>query len=364
MNHQSDSSKTFKRRIAFMLLSVALVLLVVVGVVVFNSINASKETKITSQPTTTPVQKGTVNSTPTSNIGTSPLLFGTNLGLFTENDQVVTSASTRALMQQLHIRIVRVPMRTHLPNGVEIQAAQAVKSIGAIPLIVLTGLRNPNLLADDMRMIKDMNGVFGESLVYYEFGNEDDWNGITISQYTDGWNTYIPQFKRMALNGKFVGPVSYEYNHDNLTTYLQAAKPRPDAISWHEYTCSYKEAADNCLANLDRWNTHISDGRSVMRSALGSELPIMITEWNYAADQSIQQNGLPLDDGKYNNSSFITAWTTKALGILAANQVFASMQYSVTNTALPLITFNNALTQQGLTFQSLYQKMVHNPSGK
>jgi hypothetical protein len=364
MNHQSDSSRTFKRRIVFTILSVALVLLVVVGIVVFNGIAAGKQTNVASQPTATPAQKGTVNNTPTPNVGASPLLFGTNLGLFTDNDQVVTSASTRALIQQLHIHIIRVPMRTHLPNDVEIQAARAVKSMGAIPLIVLTGLRNPNLLADDTRMIKDMNGVFGKSLVYYEFGNEDDWNGITISQYTQGWNTYIPQFKHMALNGKFVGPVSYEYDHDNLTTYLQGAKPRPDAISWHEYTCSYKEAADNCLANLDRWSTHISDGRSVMQTILGTELPIMITEWNYAADQSIQPNGLPFDDGKYNNSSFITAWTTKALGILASNQVFASMQYSVTNTALPLISSNNALTLQGITFQSLYQKMVHNPGGK
>jgi len=114
-------------------------------------------------------------------------------------------------------------MRKHIPNDVEIQAVQAVKSIGAIPLIVLTGVRNPSVLADDMRMIEDMNSVFGNSLVYYEFGNEDDWNGVTISRYTEGWNTLIPQFKRVALNGKFIGPVSYEYNHDNLTTFLQGA---------------------------------------------------------------------------------------------------------------------------------------------
>ena len=90
----------------------------------------------------------------------------------------------------------------------------------------------------------------------------------------------------------------------------------------------------------------------------------MITEWNYAADQSIQHNGLPFDDGKYNNASFIAAWTTKALDILVANKVFASMQYSVTNTALALISDKNALTLQGITFQSLYQKMVHDASGK
>jgi len=363
MRPQSDSSKTFNRRIVFTIISVVLVLLVVAGVVVVKDITAGNQTHVALSPTAIPTQNGTVTVTATPNVVVSPLLFGTNLGLFTGNDQVVTSSSTRALMEQMHIRIVRVPARTHLPNDVEIKAFQAVKSIGAIPLIVLNGVRDPNLLADDTRIIQDVNSVFGNSLVYYEFGNEDDWNGVTIAHYTEGWNSYIPQFKRLALSGKFVGPVSYQYDHNNLTTFLQGANPRPDAISWHEYTCSYQEPADNCLKNLDQWITHISDGRSVMQATLGTELPIMITEWNYAADQSIQHNGLPFNDGKYNNASFITAWTTKALSILAANKVFASMQYSVTNTALPLISDNNALTLQGITFQSLYQKMVHNSSG-
>jgi hypothetical protein len=280
------------------------------------------------------------------------------MGLFDSNDQVVTSTTTRALMQQIHVRIVRIPLRRSLPNQLEVQAEQAVKSIGAVPLVVLNGLRDPNALADDTRMIQNTNSVFGDSPVYYEFGNEDDYNGITISRYTQGWNTLIPQFKRLARNGKFIGPVSYQYDHDNLTTFLQGANPRPDAISWHEYTCSYKDPATDCLAHLSNWTTHISDARTVMQATLGTALPIMITEWNYAADQSTQSNGQPIDDAKYNNASFMTTWTTQALHILAADGVFASMQYSVTNTALPLITSGNTLTTQGMAFQSLYQKMT------
>lgn len=364
MRPQSGLPKTFKRRIVLTMLAVALVLVILAGMVVVNGKSGGKQTKVSPPSTTEPTQNRLASSTPTVTVQTSPLLFGTNLGLFTGTDQVVTSAATRALMRQMHIRIVRLPTRPSLPNTIEVQAMQAVKSIGAIPLVVLTGLRNPNALADDTRMIRDSNSVFGSNPVYYEFGNEDDWNGVTITHYTEGWNTLIPQFKRLAVNGKFIGPVSYQYNHDNLTTFLQGAKPRPDAISWHEYTCSYKDPADSCLSNLDGWTTHITDARAVMQATLGTTLPIMITEWNYAADQSVQNNGLPFDDGKYNNASFMTAWTTKALRILATNQVFASMQYSVTNTALPLINYDNTLTIQGLTFQSLYQTLVHEASGK
>jgi hypothetical protein len=280
------------------------------------------------------------------------------MGLFTADDQVVTSTATRSLMQQMHVRIVRIPLRRSLPNALDVQAEQAVKSIGAVPLIVLNGLRNPNALADDTRMIQNSNSVFRNSLVYYEFGNEDDYNGVTIQRYTQGWNTLIPQLKRVAVHGKFIGPVSYQYDHDNMTAFLQGANPRPDAVSWHEYTCSYKDPAADCLAHLSNWTTHISDARAVMQATLGATLPIMITEWNYAADQSTQSNGQPIADAKYNNASFMSQWTSQALHILAANGVFASMQYSVTNTALSLITYNNTLTAQGTAFQSLYQAMV------
>ena len=351
-----------RNRLMFALLSVLLVLVVIVGVVLVRNITAGQQANISPQPTTIPTQNGPTGSastpTPTVQGPVSPLLFGTNMGLFDGNDQVVTSATTRSLMQQIHVRIVRIPLRRSLPNAVEVQAEQAVKSIGAVPLIVLNGLRNPNALADDTRMIQNSNSVFGNSLVYYEFGNEDDYNGVPIDRYTQGWNTLVPQLKRVALNGKFIGPVSYQYDHNNLTTFLQGANPRPDSVSWHEYTCSYKDAAADCLAHLSNWAAHLSDARAVMQSTLGATLPIMITEWNYAADQSTQSNGQPIPDAKYNNASFITEWTSQALHILAANGVFASMQYSVTNTALPLITYNNTLTAQGTAFQSLYQAMV------
>jgi hypothetical protein len=352
-----------RNRLVFALLSVLLVVLIVIGgVLVVHSITAGQQANVSPRQTTVPTQNGpagsTATPTPTTRGPVSPLLFGTNMGLFDANDQVVTSATTRSMMQQIHVRIVRIPLRRSLPNALEVQAEQAVKSIGAVPLIVLNGLRDPNALADDTRMIQNSNSVFGNSLVYYEFGNEDDWNGITIARYTQGWNTLIPQFRRLALNGKFIGPVSYQYDHDNLTTFLQGANPRPDATSWHEYTCSYKDQAADCLAHLSRWAVHISDARAVMQATLGTTLPIMITEWNYAADQSTQSNGQPIPDAKYDNTSFITNWTSEALHILAANGVFASMQYSVTNTALSLIASDNTLTTQGMAFQSLYQAMV------
>lgn len=87
-----------------------------------------------------------------------------------------------------------------------------------------------------------------------------------------------------------------------------------------------------------------------MSATVGASLPIMITEWNFTP--KVQSN-----DGKITNSAFMSSWTTKAIQTLAANHVFASMQYSCTNTPFALINGANALTPQGTTFQSLSQSM-------
>jgi hypothetical protein len=295
-----------------------------------------------------PIQ--TATATP-QNAAISPLLFGTNLGLFNANDQVLRSEPTRTLLQQIHPRIIRMPVRQELTLAVEIQAAQTIKALGAVPLVVLHSVNGSNIVGADTSIVQAMNTIFGKSIVYYEFGNEDDWVGVSPATYTNAWNQIIPQMKQIALNGQFVGPVNYHYDGTFLRAFLEQAKPRPDAISWHEYTCSYKWPAAQCIANIDNWNTHISDSRAAMQLIIGSQLPIMITEWNYAPDAAY-------NDGKNNNSAFMTTWTTKAMQTLADNGIFASMQYSCTNTAIPLVDNDNKITFQGTLFEQLYVKMI------
>jgi len=290
--------------------------------------------------------------------GISPYIFGTNLGLFDTGDQFLNSAVTRNMMQQMHVRMIRMPVRSNLSMNTEIQAAQAIKSIGAAPLVILRGLRNPNFVAENIAIVQAMNQVFGKSPVYYEFSNEDDLAGIGVNEYLNAWNIAIPKVKPLALNAVFIGPVNYQYDRDYLSAFLQKANPKPDMISWHEYTCSYKWAADVCLSHIDNWTNHINDARSTMQSTIGQTLPLLITEWNYCPDQLLQGNGQPFSDGKYNNTAFITAWTAKALQTLAANRVFASMHYSATNTALPIVSPDGTITPQGMAFQAAYQQII------
>lgn len=301
----------------------------------------------------TPGQVTTGKQTPGENTtGVSPLLFGTNLGLFDANDMILTSTAAQGLLQQLHARMIRMPVRDTLSEATQVQAAQIIKNLGAIPLVVLEGQDViPNALATDRLIIQDMNRIFGNSIVYYEYGNEEDLLGISMDKYTASWNSLIPQLKPLALNGHFIGPVNYQYDKKYLQYFLQRAQPVPDEISWHEYTCDDKWAASLCISNIDKWTNHFADARAVMNATIGKTLPIMITEWNYAP------NAVP-NDGKNNDSAFMTTWTTKAFQTLAANRIFASMQYSCTNTAIPMITGNGSITAQGTTFQTQYQNMI------
>lgn len=336
-----------RRTVLCAFMGVALVI-VLIGCSVFGQPQAS------STPTPGGVPSATANTGQAS-----PLIFGTNLSLYDMHDLTISSQKTQQLMQKIHITIVRMPTRSKLDDGVLSAAAQMIKTINAAPLIILNGVRNANYVAYDTHIVSLMNQIFGDSTVYYEFGNEDDFNGVTMDRYIQAWNSLIPSLKQLSPHAHFVGPVSYQYSRKNLTAFLQGANPQPDEISWHEYTCPYKAAAEKCLANIDKWTDHINDAHSTMQATINKELPIMITEWNYCPDQSIQTTGLAIADGKIDNTDFMTQWTTKALQTLVADHVFASMQYAVTNTPIPMVgPAGNTVTTQGSAFQAMYEKVI------
>ena len=171
--------------------SIGALVILVIGVIVFFVI------KNIQSSTSQPLQS---NSTP----AVSPLLFGTNLGLYNCQDQFLTSSATRSLLQQIHVTSIRMPIRTDgtsSPSACEIQAMQDIASMGATPIIILH-YNVPDLLAEDTRIVQAANNVFGNNRVIYEFGNETDLAaGATQTSYTSTWDQIIPQIKPLALNG-------------------------------------------------------------------------------------------------------------------------------------------------------------------
>jgi hypothetical protein len=297
----------------------------------------------------------------TNNTQISPLLFGTNMALFQTGDEpLLNSEATRQQLKNIGVRAIRMPTRPTLSDATEIAAAKAIKEIGAVPLIVINGpeFQAGSLLQSDQHLLGLFSRVFGKESVYYEFGNESDLQGIKADAYVKAWNEVVPTLKQAFSTARFIAPDNYQFTRKYLKTFLQGARPHPDGVSWHEYTCSVSWSADFCLANIDTWIIHITQARAVMQEAIGTTLPIWISEWNYASDQAVIA-GKPINDGKYNNPAFMQAWTTKAMTTLIANRVFASMQYFATNLPMPLVS-NDQISIEGQIFEQEYKQiMVH-----
>ena len=318
------------------------------------SVTPSPRPKATPTPKTKPATATPVATAPAQPVTTSggPMLHGTNLSLFDGSDQVLNSSATQAMLRQMHVGIVRIPMRPSLSEATMMQAAQMVKNIGASALIILERPESgiSNAIGNDSSIIADMNTIFGNRVVYYEYGNESNLAGTPggtgdPAPYIASWNKNIPILKKLAHNGRFIGPVMYQYVSSYLSTFLQGAKPLPDFVSWHEYTCSASSTADYCLLHINNWGKHDADARAVMTGIIGTTLPIMITEWNYTP-------GDVTGDGKHDNSTFMTQWTKKALQSFSNNGIYAAMQYSCTNAQIPLVNSNSSLSAQGAVFQS------------
>ncbi len=299
-------------------------------------------------------------SNPTAHAATydPSLVFGTNLGLYGSSDQVYANAAARTTLSQNHIKFVRLPLRNINGSDDDQLVASTVQELvngGFIPLVVLHGATDSNVLTDDTNAVKAINTAVGNAPVYYEYGNEEDVASPVISTqtYTSSWNSVVSQLK--PDNGFFIGPVlsaggtNYLGGNDlaYMEYFVQNAKPRPFALSWHEYTCGASQPDTTCYNGINSWSTHIQNIRSFMSSTLGTVLPIMITEWNYDAGQN---------DPRLNNASFVTTWTDDALQALVSNQVFASMQYAASDASTQLLlNSDNTATVQLTAMSSYYQ---------
>ncbi|GHO96518.1 hypothetical protein KSF_065660 [Reticulibacter mediterranei] len=280
----------------------------------------------------------------------SPYVWGTNLSLYNGEDFFLTNQATVKLTQQIHVQLIRFPYRGNL--AVTEAAARQIAAIHATPLLILPyGVEQLNT---DQQLIQMMNGIFGtQQPVYYEYGNERDLpanGGINAATYTTSWNTMIAHVKPLAPTGRFIGPVTSHADPAYLGTFLKQANPRPDAVSWHEYTCGTKDPDTICIQGITKWGTHIQEARDIMQQTIGISLPIMITEYNW--------NPNAQNDPRATNSTFLGTWMSAAIAELLKGNVFAANQYVLTNNAqLAMIADStHTLTAIGDVFQSTFEQ--------
>ena len=304
---------------------------------------------------------GEVNKTPKAASTVSPLIFGTNLGLYDASDQFLTSAATRQQMKNIHVSIVRMPIRSvGCPATWEVQAAQDIYDLGMIPIVILKFSQTDPASAGKC-VVQQMNNIFGSSVVYYEFGNERDINGVDQTTYTNTWNSVIPQLKPVALNGKFVGPVNGYPNTSYIVYFVQNANPAPDYVSYHQYSCSSSNTAQECLNKIPTYATHLNEIKTAIAATGKPVPPIMLTEWNY--------DPVPPNPDPRVTPAFEQQYTQAMLTELANDGFFATTQYLATGSGVyQLIDSSGNLTPEGQMFGQMYDSLIGsgtpNPPGK
>lgn len=279
----------------------------------------------------------------------SPFIWGSNLSLYNNQDFFLTNPQTQQHAQQMHIQMMRFPDRGD--RSVYLAAAQEMKTLGEVPLAILPFGDS----AADQQLVQDMNTVFGTDRVYYEYGNERDLAGVHADAYTASWNAIVPSLKTLAQNANFIGPVNFQANPQYIATFVQHASPKPDEVSWHEYTCPTSASNDTCINNISHWTQHIVDIRSAIRAAIGSDLPVMITEYNWNPNAE--------SDPRRNDDAFLSTWTAHAFQTLVQNHVFAANQYVLSNNhSLAMIRdSDHTFTGQGQAFQAAYEQYIGSP---
>jgi hypothetical protein len=283
-------------------------------------------------------------------------IFGTNMGLYDGNEQMFQPA-TQSILEGWHTPTVRMPFRSGLSDGTELQALNTIKTVGATPLVIVHGAVDANVLTDDQHLLSLTAQVFGSSTVYVEYGNEEDLIGVNDVTYTNSWNAVVPALKQQHPTYQFMGPVNFHADPTYIGYFVGHANPAPDVVSWHEYTCGPSDSTSTCMNHIANWSSHVANTNAAEVSAVGHAVPFMITEWNmdYATG-----------DARYSDPSVIGPWTTQALqalNSLVASGLVGAQQYVAANHGdFALINSAAGLTPQGQAFTAAMSGVSQTPS--
>lgn len=217
------------------------------------------------------------------------------------------------------------------------------RKIGAEPRIVvrLKG-GTPEKAAE---LVKYANVTMGYGIKYWGIGNEPDLyeaNGLTgysVTQYDTDWRSFAVAMRAVDPKIKLIGPdISQFVGNTNGSSYLQARTDwlsaflkangdLVDIVSIHRYafpasTTSGPPSIADLRANSQEWDSIIPALKSVVRTQLGRDLPVAVTEVN--SSWADNQAGEATMDSHYN-----AIWFGDVLGRLISQKVDIVTQFAL-----------------------------------
>ena len=257
--------------------------------------------------------------------GVSSFLFGANDTQEWSQNNVETSPTIQGALKAAHFSLMRTfffdksLVDGHPTTDEEIE--QRLKTVENSGMTCLGVLQNIFNVAFDTHVV----AFAGSRCQLYEFGNEPDYNGISIETYLKQWNSTIPLLRNMNPHARFIGPVTYndQGNKGFMRAFLEGVKASgvlPDAVSFHWYPC-YQDTQASCLGKASSYGLVAEGVEAMVRDIVGKDIPVGITEWNYDPGNPPPAYG---DD-----AHFITTFSTDALHSMALAGVAFACQFDI-----------------------------------
>jgi lysophospholipase L1-like esterase len=257
--------------------------------------------------------------------GVSSFLFGANDTQEWSQNNVETSPAIQQALKVAHFSLMRTFFfDKSLADGhptTDAEIEQRLKTVENSGMACLGVLQNISNVEFDKHVVTRA----GSRCQLYEFGNEPDYNGISIETYLKQWNNTIPLLRKINPNAKFIGPVTYnnQGNKGFMRAFLEGVKASgvlPDAVSFHWYPC-YQDTQESCLNKASSYGQAAEGVRALVREILGKDIPVGITEWNYDPGNPPPAYG--------DNPNFISKFTTDALHSMALAGVAFACQFDI-----------------------------------
>lgn len=198
----------------------------------------------------------------------------------------------------------------------------------------------------DLDFDKKVVAYLGNRCNLYEIGNEPDLDvypasgpmvpHMSVQTYLSRWTEFVKALRQINPNAKFVGPATYNdqgndctYTVEDTSCYMRnflkgakAAGTLPDAVSFHWYPCNNATDGFNGQGNCGPAQAHsyatvTNEVKSWIQKDIGSNVPLLITEWN--ADPGTN----PLQE----NASFMTQFTQQSMQAMISAGLDGAFQF-------------------------------------
>lgn len=313
--YAAQAKKMFQLRRTFKRIAVAAPLLLMIALSFV--LAACEQQTVSSQQT---ASSGLLPGQQMWKNGVSSFVFGTNDtqewnddNMETDPHHIIQPSLKAAKVPLIRSFFFDIDLATHQPVG-DAQIETRIKTIENVSAQCLGVIFNIHNAA----FAKHLVTYLGKRCNMYEFGNEPDLNNISVQDYLTQWNSLIPQLRAINPSARFMGPVTWYDDQNYIQSFLagaKASKVLPDAVTFHHYGC-WNETKEQCIAEGNRYAQVVNEVRGWVTSALGHNLPLGITEWNYDPGSGVSW-------GK--DAAFMKAFTTNALNaMISAHLDFAN----------------------------------------